>query len=326
MAAAPRLPAEHPAAQRVEHERGAARGELGVGELAAGADDRLVLLDGGEDLVGPLLRLDLVPARGVHVAAVDLLGGVEHVGVDAGRDHVQRAHAGAVELAPERLGQRDHAGLRGGVGAGGGEVRVAADRGVVDDRAAAALEHARQQAAGQVRDADEVDLEHRVHRVHVLLLEQPAGHLAGVVDQEVDRLVDRRGARVDRLAAREVHADRADALDRLERVGVAHAGEHELHRAGGERLREGAADAAVGAGDERGGAGEVHTWSTRWARRHAPRRESSNRACWCARPTPTQPPFAGSLTRPAPAGRTLGRCFAPPPSRSSACASPMAWR
>ena len=36
---APRLPAEHPAAERVEHERGAARGELGERGLAAGAED-----------------------------------------------------------------------------------------------------------------------------------------------------------------------------------------------------------------------------------------------------------------------------------------------
>ena len=38
----PRLPAEHPAAERVEHERRAARGELGERELAARADDVVV--------------------------------------------------------------------------------------------------------------------------------------------------------------------------------------------------------------------------------------------------------------------------------------------
>ena len=88
---APRLPAEHPAADRVDQEGGAARGELRDREAPARADDRLVRLDGGEHLLRPLLRLDLVPAGGVHVAAVDLLGGVEHVGVDARRDDVQRA-------------------------------------------------------------------------------------------------------------------------------------------------------------------------------------------------------------------------------------------
>ena len=85
----------------------------------------------------------------------------------------------------------------------------------------------------QMRDRDQVDLEHRVDRLHVLLLEQPAGHLAGVVDEQVDVLVQRVGARVDRLAAGEVHAHRADlgaARDQLERAGVAHAREHEPQR------------------------------------------------------------------------------------------------
>jgi hypothetical protein len=37
-----------------------------------------------------------------------------------------------------------------------------------------------------VRDRDGVHLEHRVHRLDLLLLEQPAGHQAGVVDEHVD--------------------------------------------------------------------------------------------------------------------------------------------
>ena len=41
----PRLPAEHPVAERVEHERRAARGELGQRGLAAGAEDVVVGLD-----------------------------------------------------------------------------------------------------------------------------------------------------------------------------------------------------------------------------------------------------------------------------------------
>ena len=108
---------------------------------------------------------------------------------DAGRDDVQdaRRRCPSSSRRSDSL-QRDDAGLGGGVGARGGEVGVAADRRVVDDHAAAALEHARA-ARALVRCAtrDEVDLEHRVDRVHVLLLEQPAGHLAGVVDEQVDR-------------------------------------------------------------------------------------------------------------------------------------------
>ena len=46
-------------------------------------------------------------------------------------------------------------------------------------------------------DGDEVDLEHRVDHVHVLLLEQPAGHPPGVVDEHVESAVDRADPGVD---------------------------------------------------------------------------------------------------------------------------------
>ena len=181
-----------------------------------------------------------------------------------GGDGVQDADTGAPELAPERLRERDHPRLGGRVGARGGEIGVAADRGVVDHRAAPGREHLRQHAVGEVGDRDEVDLEHRVDGLHLLLLEQPAGHLSRVVDEQVDRgqlVAEGVHAGVERLPAREVEPDRADlgrTVDGLEGVRVAYAREHEPQRANGERFADSAADAAVCACDEGGAAGEVH--------------------------------------------------------------------
>jgi len=134
------------------------------------------------------------------VLAVDVAGRVEHVGLDTRRDEVHHLDPGGLELAPQRFAQRYDARLRGGVRARGREGRVAADRRVVDDQPAPALEHARQQPGGQVRDRDEVHLEHRVDVVEWLLLQQPARHQAGVVDQDVDRRQSRDGL-LDALAA-----------------------------------------------------------------------------------------------------------------------------
>ena len=188
--------------------------------------------------------------------AVDLPGRVEHVGVDAGRDEVQDTDARALQLAPQRLAERHHAGLRRRIGAGRGEPGVAADARVVDDLPAPPLQHRRQQQLGQVHDRDQVDLEHRVDLVDVLLLEQAAGHEAGVVDEQVD-VRQRRGATLDRLARREIERDGAHLTGaarrrrgRLEAVGVAHAVEQQVEPAGGELGGDRAADAAVRAGDE----------------------------------------------------------------------------
>ena len=49
-----------------------------------------------------------------------------------------------------------------------------------------------------MHESDQVDLEHRVDLLGVLLLEQPAGHQAGVVDEQVHR-GERRARPLDRL-------------------------------------------------------------------------------------------------------------------------------
>ena len=67
----------------------------------------------------------------------------------------------------------------------------------------------------------------------------------------------------------EVHGDGADLAgaarrrdDRLHRIGIARARQQQAERLARERLRDRAADAAVGTGDERRPALEVHTTGT----------------------------------------------------------------
>jgi len=188
------------------------------------------------------------------VAPVDLSGGVEHVGVHAGGHEVEHVHSRAVELAPERLAEGDHAGLRRRVGGRRGEPRVAADARVVHDRAAAALDHPREEQLGEVDDAHEVHLEHRVDVAGLLLLEQAAGHEAGVVHEQVDRR-EAGGAVLDGLSGREVELHIAGLAGgrggRVRRV-TPHAAEEQAERAPGELLRDRPADPAARAGDQRG--------------------------------------------------------------------------
>jgi len=181
---------------------------------------------------------------------------------------MQDADAGAVDLAPERLAERDDAGLRRRVGRRGGEVRVARDARVVDDLAVAAPEHAGQQRTGEMGHRDEVDLEHRVDLVEVLLLEQAAGETAGVVDEQID--VRQSGsAPIDRRARGQVDLDGADLAraarrgdDRVHLAGRPRPGEQQRERLARQRLGDRAADAAVGAGDQRRLPLQLHAWGT----------------------------------------------------------------
>ena len=105
-------------------------------------------------------------------------------------------------------------------------------------------------------DGDEVDLEHRVDRFHVLLLEQAARHQPGVVDEQVDRRElggERVGARVGLPAVGQIEAAPA-APRRTPATGSNSSGRRvpastSCKRPRGERLAERAADATVGAGD-----------------------------------------------------------------------------
>jgi len=176
---------------------------------------------------------------------------------------VEHLDARAAQLAPERLAEGHDARLGSSVGRRGREPGVAADARVVHDRAAAALEHPRQDQLGQVHEPDEVDLEHRVDVVGLLLLEQAAGHEARVVHEQIDRgQLARR--RLDRLAGREVHGDVARLARAAGRrrggVGVrgAHSAQQQRERARRELLRYRAPDASARSGYEGCGSGEIH--------------------------------------------------------------------
>ena len=88
------------------------------------------------------------------------------------------------------------------------------------------------------------------------------GHHAGVVDQDVDRLVPAVGERAHGGEVGEVQLARprrrrpASAAISLAALGVAH-GQHDARARAGELGRGGAADAAVRAGDDHGAAVEV---------------------------------------------------------------------
>jgi len=191
------------------------------------------------------------------VTPVDLAGGVEHVRVHAGSDEVEHVHAGAVELAPERLAERHHAGLGRRVGGRCRKPGVAADARVVHDGAAAALDHPREKQLREVHEAHEVHLEHRVDVVGLLLLEQAAGHEAGVVHEQLHPR-EAGSALLYGLARGEVELDVADlaraAGRRGGRIGrvAAHPAEEQAERALRELLGDGPADPAARAGHERG--------------------------------------------------------------------------
>jgi len=107
---------------------------------------------------------------------------------------------------------------------------------------------------GQVRHRRDVDLEHRVDLVHVLLFEQPPGHPPCVVEQDVDLLVQARPGLLDRLLGGHVHAHGHQLAGVLEPLGQPRAGEDPRAGTLGDLVGQRAADAAVGSRDENGGA------------------------------------------------------------------------
>jgi hypothetical protein len=83
----------------------------------------------------------VVPALRAGVAGVEIvLGGVEHVGVDAAGHDVQRAERRVRELQPKALGEPGDARLGRGVGADAGNVEVRHHARVVDGLALPARE------------------------------------------------------------------------------------------------------------------------------------------------------------------------------------------
>ena len=150
-------------------------------------------------------------------------------------------------------------------------MRVPGDAGVVDHLAAPSGDHGRQERVRELDRAEQVDLEHRVDLVEVLLLEQATGHAAGVIDEQIDLVAPLEpGERLlDRLARGEVHSHGPHldpSRDGIEAGGVADPGEDEPERLSREPLDDGAADSAVGARDEGGRSVEVHQPRVRTSR------------------------------------------------------------
>ena len=90
------------------------------------------------------------------------------------------------ELAGERPGQPDQPGLRRAVGGRLGDADLAQPRGDVDDRAAAPLDHRRQDGPTGVEGGRQVGPDDRVPVGRVDLEERPDQRQPGVVDQAVD--------------------------------------------------------------------------------------------------------------------------------------------
>ena len=197
------------------------------------------------------------------------------------RRHAGDVHAGAVELAGQRLAEHGEPRLRRRVGAPGDPRRHAAD---VDDRPLAAVDHAGHGGVRQPHRSGDEHVEQALLVVDVAVGEAGVEPEAGVVDKHPDRgrrVGEPGGDPVDAVAGGEVGGQHLDA----DAVGVGQAGrqgaqpglvardEHEAVALPRELLGEAEADAGGGSGDEGGGHG---IGSSGWA----PGRASGG---WCGR-------------------------------------------
>src|ERR1700761_5808327 len=184
-----------------------------------------------------------------------------HVGLDEARRDAVDGDVAAAQLARQRARHARHAGLGRGVVGLAGVAAGAHDRGDVDDAAEALLHHRAHDLARHAEDRLQVGV---VHRVPVGVLHahgEVVARDAGVVDQHVHAAVFLDDAVDQRRHARGVVDVELDTLaagvsgqrlgDRL-RAGVAGGGADDTEATRGELLRDGTADAARGAGDQRG--------------------------------------------------------------------------
>ena len=123
-----------------------------------------------------------------HVGDVLLGRLLQHLGLDHGRRDAVDAHARGRKLLAERLGERDHAGLRGGIGAGVRIALLAGDRGDVDDAPVAALLHARHHRAAGEERTGQVHVHHGTPFVERILRDRRVDAAdRRAVDQDIDR-------------------------------------------------------------------------------------------------------------------------------------------
>src|ERR1700735_3905567 len=266
---ATRLAAERPVGDRVEQERGPTCGDHRQARASAWAEHALVGFNRAHHLLGPLVRRYTVPTRSVHVASIHLVGGAQHVGGHSGSDQVHGVHTGSAQLAAQRFGEADDPRLRSGISARRGEVGIATDRCVVDDRSLPPGEHPREYAPREMDNPHQVHLEHRVYLVDRLLLQQSAGHQPGVVHEQVDLLqviakpcarsldvrlrgeVDMHGTNLPGCTGRDAKC--------LEMLDIPYPCHYRSQGPLGESFDERATYAPVGSGNERDLACQVHT-------------------------------------------------------------------
>src|SRR6201991_1867173 len=230
--------------------------QLGPGDVAglARGQERHRL----RDLLGPAeaIQRDLLQQRGL----LRLGQHVGHVGLDETRRDAVDRDVAAAQLARQRARHARDAGLGRGVVGLAGIAAGADDRGDVDDAPEALLHHRAHHLARHAEDGLQVGV---VHRVPVVVLHahgQAVARDAGVVDQHVhaavflDDALDQRGD-AGGVVDVELHALAAGVTrqrlgDRL-RAGIAGGGADDAEAARREFLRDGPADAARGAGDQR---------------------------------------------------------------------------
>ena len=219
-------------------------------------------------------------------------GALAEAGVDRAGTQRRGRDARPAQLAGEALGVRQHERLAGAVPRLAGQGLERRRAGDVEDGAAAALDHARQETAAQVDDGDDVDLDH----LHLVLGRRPRdrseGGEAGVVDEHVGGEAEP-GDPVEQPGTRrpvgEVGGEHGGAAalggdllgQRLELVGGA-GDQGDVVAATDELARDLGADALRGAGDHTGavgtGQGKAHARTVGRQSSQAPGPTTENRA------------------------------------------------
>ena len=187
---------------------------------------------------------------------------------DAARMDHGDADLAAFQFVPKRIGEAAHRELAGGIGGLARRGHDAVDARQVDDARLVGLAQQRQEGARQAHHGMEVDLHEPVEIVLGHLLEAAAQGHAGVVDQQVDAAVDHAdggGQGAHRGAVGDVDLVQAGAHAQCARFpggGIGRGGvdvaQGQVAGAARQRQRDGAADAAAGAGDHGHAVPELH--------------------------------------------------------------------
>ena len=181
-----------------------------------------------------------------------------HVGLDEARGDDVGGDVAAAELARDRAGHADEAGLRRGVVDLAGAAEQADDARDQDDAAELGLQHALRRALDDAERAAEVG----VDDVGEVLLRHPqqqrVARDARVGDDDLDRselLLDLGEGRIDRGGVGHIRADGERTIRSLAAAG----GHRDTVALGDELFGDRVADAAIATGDEDGARGHDPT-------------------------------------------------------------------